>query len=398
MKILVRTRGIIDGTGTGYRAGAGLLIEDGRIIAVGDAGALQGECARVLDMSGYTIVPGFVDAHTHITIRPGEGDQHGQMAAPPVWQALRGVKNLRRIARSGVTSIRVMTEIHGIDVEFRDAVERGEMAGPRMLISTVGLTPTHGHAPSLPPVDGPDDLRKAVRRNIRNGADLIKIFCTGGVSSASGAPITASNYSREEIRAVVDEAHHAGRPVASHAHGGEGVDLCVEEGVDSIEHGALLTDRNIEKMSARGTWLVLTNSILFHPSGIERGDAGNPAIMAKVRQARHAVENTFERVRAAGLRFALGTDSMHGLFGFEIEWLVNRGVGAEDAIIAATRRGAEVLGIAGETGTLEPGKRADFVALRGNPLEDIRAVSDVAVVYRDGRLLVDEEGGIAGVD
>ena len=149
---------------------------------------------------------------------------------------------------------------------------------------------------------------------------------------------------------------------------------------------------------AIGEWVLLSFSIPALPSGGERGDAGAPAIMAKVRQARKAVEDTFERVKAAGLRFALGTDSMHGLFGFEIEWLVNHGVGAEDAIIAATRCGAEVLGIADEAGTLEPGKRADFVALRGNPLEDVRAVRDVAAVYKNGEPLVDEEGGIAGAD
>ncbi|HHV79430.1 MAG TPA: amidohydrolase family protein [Firmicutes bacterium] len=391
MRTLIRARGIVDGTGTGWREGLSLLIDEERIVRLGLASELRVEAQRELDFSNCTLVPGFVDAHTHITIRPGEGNQHGQLAAPPVWQAIRAVKNIRQMLQSGVTTIRVMTEKHRIDVEFKDAIERREMVGPRMRVSTVGLTATNGHAPSLPSVDGPDDLRKAVRRNLRAGADLIKIFCTGGVSSTFGMPITASSYSREEIRAVVEEAHRAGKPVASHAHGGEGVTLCVEEGVDSIEHGALLTEENIEKMAARNTWLVLTNAILFHPSGIERGDAHQPAIMSKVLQAREAMESTFERVKEAGIRFAVGTDSMHGLIGYEMEWLVKHGITPEQAIVAATRNGAQVLGLADQVGTLEPGKRADFVVLNGNPLKDIKAVYRVAAVFKDGQMVVPDQ-------
>jgi imidazolonepropionase-like amidohydrolase len=141
-------------------------------------------------------------------------------------------------------------------------------------------------------------------------------------------------------------------------------------------------------MAARGNWPVLTNSISFHPSGIEAGDAANPEILERVRRVRASVEHTFEEIRVSGLAFALGTDSMHGLFGYEMEWLVERGVEPEEAVVAATRRGAEVLHLENELGTLEPGKRADFVAVAGNPLEDIGAVRNVVAVARDGELLV----------
>lgn len=386
MSTLVSGEGLIDGTDGDYVAGLAVLMEGDRISEIGPAEELEGRASDRLLFEGATLLPGFVDAHSHITIRPGEGDQHGQLRRPAVWQALRGVTNLQRDLASGVTTMRVMGEEHGIDHEFKRAVDAGEVAGPRLLVSGRGLSPSHGHGSSLAGVDGPDDLRKAVRVNISAGADQIKIFATGGVSSRN-TPIDASNYTREEIRAVVDEAGRSGRTVAAHAHGGLGVDLCVEEGVHSIEHGALLNGENVKAMGERGTWLVLTNTILFHPEGIERGDATEPSIMAKVESARRAVEGSFELVAAAGLRFAMGTDSMHGLFAYEMCWAVERGVRAEDAIVAATRHGAEVLGLDADIGTLAPGKRADLVVLEGNPVADIEAARRPRAVIKDGRIV-----------
>jgi len=386
VKALVRGRGIIDGTGTGYLDGYGLLIEDRRILTAAPHEELEGRQDEVLDLGDAILLPGFVDAHTHITIRPGEGDQHGQLQAPPVWQALRGVENVRRMAHSGVTTARVMGEIAGIDVAFKNAIDGGEILGPRLRVAIRALSASNGHGAALGTADGPDGLRLAVRENLRDGADHIKIFVTGGVSS-TGADIDAYYYSGEEIRVVVQEAHRAGVTVAAHAHGGEGVDLCVEEGVDSIEHGGLLTLKNVEAMAARGTWLVLTNAIAFHPAGIESGDAGNSSIIDRMRKVRASIEEAFDRIKTSGLRFALGTDSMHGLFGYEMEWLVEHGVEPERAIIAATRNGAEVLRAADEIGTLETGKYADFTAVAGNPLEDIRAVYEVVAVAKEGRLL-----------
>lgn len=393
MKTLVRAQGIIDGTGRGFAAGHGLLLDGERILAAGPGDALESQAEQVIDLSDAVLVPGFVDAHSHITIRPWEGDQHGQLQGPAVWQALRGTANLRRDLRSGVTTMRVMAEEFDIDVHFKAAVARGDVPGPRLYICGRGLSPTHGHGAALQGVDGPDALRRAVRENLRRGADHIKIFATGGVSSTDTA-VDACNYTRQEIRAVVEEAHRSGRKVAAHAHGGAGVDWCVEEGVDSIEHGALLTPGNVELMQRHGTWLVVTNTILFHPDGIEGGDSGEPAIMAKVRAARAHAERSFAQALEAGLRFAVGTDSMHGYFPYELEWLVAHGVSPEAALIAGTRRGAEVMGIEAEVGTLQPGRRADFVALAGNPLEDFGSIRRIVAVFKDGRQAVDRDGRI----
>ncbi|OZM77978.1 amidohydrolase family protein [Pseudonocardia sp. MH-G8] len=382
--------GVVDPVRGAVDPGAGLLVEAGRIIAVGTAGNVRPAGAVTVDVGDAVLVPGFVDAHTHVTIRPGEGDQHQQLQAAPAWQAVRGVANLRRMLGSGVTTARIMTEEHDIDFEFRAAIERGEVAGPRLRVAGRGLSPPGRHGSGPAGVSGPADLRAAVRRIADKGADHIKIFTTGGVSS-TGTALTDSNYSGEEISAVVAEAAAAGLTVAAHAHGGAGVDLAVANGVRSIEHGALLTEQNVRAIADSGAWLVLTTTILFHPAGIEAGDAREPAILAKVRAARAAMERTAELVRAAGIRVALGTDSMHGLFGHELQWLVEHGWSPAEALTAATLHGAMVAGT-GDAGAFVPGRRADVVALGRDPLDDITAVFDVRAVFSAGHQVVDARG------
>lgn len=386
---LLRARGVIDGTGTGLCEGVAVLVAEGRILELGSAETLLPKADEVTDLGDTILLPGFINAHTHISIRPGEGDQHGQLGKPALWQALRGVSNVRKMLEAGVTSARIMGEKDGLDFAFRAAIAEGELLGPRLFVSGTALSASHGHGAALGVADGADEVRKQVRANLKRGADHIKLFVTGGVSSSDG-DIYAYHYSREEIAAAVEEAHRAGRKVAAHAHGGDGVTLCAETSVDSVEHGGLLTEANMSAMLKAGTWLVLTNTIAFHPAGIEQGDAADPSIIAKMKAVRDTIEATFERIKASGLRFALGTDSMHGLFGYELEWLVNHGVSPADAIVAATKHGAEVMGKAAELGTLEPGKRADIIALKCNPLVDIRAVYEVAAVMKQGQLVVNK--------
>jgi imidazolonepropionase-like amidohydrolase len=386
----VKCRGVIDGTAAGLRSGVGLLVVDGRVAAVTSVDDGTDQAGTVLDFGDEYLVPGFIDAHTHVTIRPGEGDQHGQLQGPAAWQAIRGVANLRSMLQSGVTTARIMTETHDIDFEFKARIASGEVTGPRLHVSGPGLSPPGGHGSAGAGVSGVEDLRAAVRRNAEKGADHIKMFTTGGVSS-TGTALDRSNYSAEEIAATIDEAGKYGLPVSAHAHGGPGAELAVDAGIHSIEHGALLSADIIAKMSSRGTWLVATNSILFHPTGIEQGDARDPTIMGKVTQARAAAKDSLRMARQAGLRVAVGTDSMHGLIGFEMEWLVRHGWSELEALMAATANGAAVLRDS-SCGTLEPGKRADFVLMERNPLEDITAVYGVDHVFRGGRQVANAEG------
>jgi imidazolonepropionase-like amidohydrolase len=391
-KTFFRAAGVFDGVTGRMERGVGLLIEGPRTVGVvNDPGD-----AEVVDLGEEVIAPGFVDAHTHVTIRPGEGDQHGQLVRPAVWQTIRGVANVAAMLRSGVTTARTMTEEHDIDFEFRDAIARGEVAGPRLLVSGPGMSPPGGHGSAAGGVAGVDDLRAGVRARAERGADHIKIFTTGGVSS-TGTSLAASQYSAEEIAAIVDEARAAGLVVSAHAHGGPGVSLAVRNGIHSIEHGALLDDENLALMRAADTWLTLTNSILFDPAGIEQGDAGEPDIIAKVMEARASVERGIHRVRENGIRIAFGTDSMHGHIGGEAQWAVAHGWSASEALLALTRNGGRLVGDA-SAGVLAPGSRADFVVLPRNPVEDISAVREVREVYRAGRRVVDRDGAVLAID
>ncbi len=388
-KTLYVGQALFDGATGRADPGVALLVENGSVTAVGPVEQLTSAEVTRRELDGV-IVPGFVDSHTHVTIRPGEGDQHGQLRKPVPWQTIRGVRNLARTLASGVTTARTMMERNDVDFEYRDAVARGEVLGPRLLVAGAGLSPPGGHGAGPDGVAGVGPLRDAVRERVAKGADHIKIFTTGGVSSADSS-LLQSNYTAEEIGAVVDEAAAAGISVGAHAHGGPGVDLAVQRGIHSIEHGAMLTRSSMEAMAERGTWLVLTNSILFHPDGIENGDAKSPPIMDKVLQARAFVEQHTQELRDSGVRIALGTDSMHGYFGFELQWLVAHGWTPAEALLAATSAGGALIGDP-YAGRLTAGGPADFVVLRRDPFADIDAVTEVEHVFRCGRELVGPAG------
>jgi imidazolonepropionase-like amidohydrolase len=301
---------------------------------------------------------------------------------PPVWQAIRGVRNLADMLSSGVTTARVMSEAHGIDFEFRDAVARGEVAGPRLLVSGFGLSPPGGHGSGEWGVAGPAALRAAVQERAARRADHIKVFMTGGVSSA-GSQLTESNYDRAECTAVVTAARQAGITVGAHALGGPGVDIALQAGIHSIEHGTMLTLPQLDTIERAGTWLVLTTSILFAPEAIESGDGQVPQIMDKLLSARSYMLGVVAGMRAVR-RLALGTDSMHGLFGREMKWLVAHGWTPSQALLAGTRNGGELISDP-RVGVLRPGSFADFVVVPADPLTDIDAVGMVSEVYRGGQ-------------
>jgi imidazolonepropionase-like amidohydrolase len=381
---VIRCGTLFDGTGADPLREAVVVVEGGRVAAAGAAAVTRiPGGATELDLRHRFVMPGLVDAHSHISLVPGRGDQLGQMREPPVPQALRAAANLRRDLAAGTTTLRVMAEEHYLDVEVRRAIEAGTIPGPRLLCATRGITASNGHGRALSAFDGVDEIRRGVRENFSRGADHVKIFATGGVSSAA-TTLTASGYSREEIRAAVEEAERVGKYAAAHAHGGPGLRLAVEEGVRTIEHGALATDDDIALMIDRQAWLVCTFGVLFHPTGIEQGDARRPQIMDKVAWARRVVEANFPRLLKSGVRFAVGTDSMHGLIGYELETLVRFGVSPRDALLAGTRWGAEACRVADDVGTLEPGKRADLVAVAGDPLTDPAALRRVDLVMKDG--------------
>lgn len=363
-----------------------MLIKGDRIEKIGTSNQL-GQIHKnieVIDLSSYYVLPGLIDTHTHLSIVPEEGNQLGQMRQEALWNVLRSIPNLSRSLRSGVTTQRIMGEEHFIDIYLKRAISAGYLDGPRLLVSGKQLVSSNGHGVALTTADGEQEIRKLVRQNLAMGADLIKIFVTGGVSSA-GTALDFFSYTPQEVAAAVEEAQRAGSYVAAHAHGGRGLDICIEEGVRTIEHGAFINSEQIERMKRQDMWLVGTFSILFHPEGIEKTDFTVPAIREKVLRAREVVAENWRRVIQSGLNIALGTDSMHGRIVFELEYLRSFGASDLQALQAVTLNAARACGIEEQLGTLEEGKIADFVAVLDNPLENIASLRSVAAVYIGGK-------------
>lgn len=383
--------------------GAAVVIRDGRVEASGTRAKVgQPEGMRVRDLGDATILPGLIDAHVHLS---SDGKTHGYraLAISVPRTAVRGVAMAGRTLRAGFTTVRSVGAPGWTDTALRDAIADGEVEGPRMLVSGPALGITGGHCDrNLLPAeyeirgdgvaDGPWDVRRRVRENVKYGADLIKFCATGGVLS-KGTRIGATQYTLEEMQALVDEAHTLGMKVAAHAHGTEGIKRAITAGVDSIEHASLLDEEGIELALQHGTALSMdiyvTESILT--SGEETGIL--PESLDKERQVGRAQRESFRRAHAAGVRIVFGTDAgvyPHGENGRQFSRMVDFGMTPLQAIQAATLHAAELLGLTDDVGSLAPGNYGDLVAVRGNPLEDVAQLERVAFVMQGGRVVHDE--------
>jgi imidazolonepropionase-like amidohydrolase len=380
MTVVIRCGTLFDGTGAEPVDRGELVVEDGKI----SAGPAP-EGAEVVDLGSAFVMPGLIDAHAHLSVVPGLGDQVAQLRQEPGRQALRVPDNLRRDLDAGTTTLRIMGEEDWLDVYTREAIAAGQLEGPNLVIATRPIAASNGHGRMKTGLDGVDAIRAGARENLFRGADFLKLFATGGVASGTG--LQNSQYSFEEMRAAVEEAERAGTYVAAHAHGGPGLTTAAKAGIRTIEHAAVASDDEVQAMLDAGCWLVGTFSILFHPDGIELGDGGNPLIMRNLELARERVSERMEHILGSGLHLALGTDSMHGLMAYEVQTAVRFGVSPLEALLAATARSAEALCIESRTGTLEPGKDADVIALDGNPLEDLTALERVVFVMKGGARL-----------
>ncbi len=377
MTLAIKSSILIDSTGKEPIQDGILLIKGDRIVDVGGPREVRIPAqAEILDLSDQTLLPGLIDVHGHISLPP-------QLRSPDPVRALWITRNLRRYLKSGVTTVRVVGEFNFLDVYCKRAVEAGIIPGPRLLVSGIPLDSSSGHGLGVT-VDGVEAVRKAVRENIKGGADLIKIFVTPSLTAVDAQP-TDHYYSQEEIAMAVEEAHRAGRRVAAHAHGGPGLRYCLEAGVDTIEHGAYITPADIELFVDKGAWLVCTYGTLYHKDGLEKTRFHDEVAKAKILQARTETPERFRWAYEAGVKYTVGTDNLIGLLAFELECLVKFGVPPMEAIVAATRRAAEACGVENRAGTLEAGKLADCISVKGSPLQDIRVLHEVGLVMKGGR-------------
>ena len=371
-----------------------------RVIPASEAALPHG--ANVIDLSGATVLPGLIDAHDHIT---GDHRFHGYRALSisVPRQTLYGVLGARKTLAAGFTTVRNVGASGYADVALRDAINDGEILGPRMLVSGPALGITGGHCDNnlLPAeynhraqgvADGPWAARAKVREIIKYGADLIKFCATGGVLS-KGDDVGVLQYTLEEMQAIVAEAHKLGRKVAAHAHGAEGIKTAILAGVDSIEHASLIDDEGIRLARERGTFLVM--DIYNDTFILEHGAAVGilPESLEKERQIGQAQRDNFRRAHQAGVRIAFGTDGAvypHGDNAKQFAYMVEYGMTPLEAIQAATIHAAELLGWADRVGALEPGKFADLIAVEGDPLADVTLLERVRLVMKGGKVARDD--------
>ncbi len=392
-RILFKGATLIDGTGKEPVENAFLLVEEDRIAATGiSAENLVGEYDEVRDLSGKYLMPGMMNCHTHVVMEPVADMQSFARNQTSVTHAVRGVANLQKLLRSGTTFIRDMGSPFAVDLGLKKCMKEGVFKGPDMFCSGKMITMTGGHGWMFGrEADGPDDVRKAAREQLRAGADVIKIMATGGVLTPGVEP-GSPQFTEEEIRAAVEEAHKAGKKTATHAQGTTGIKNAIRAGIDSIEHGCIMDDEAIEMMLERGTCFVPTLAAVFQiiDNGVE---AGIPeyAVEKCTRIFDHHLES-FRKARQVGVKIACGTDASTPFNGFdktalELVLMTRAGMGNMEAIVSATRVSAELIGCDEEYGTLEKGKFADFLILDKDPLADISTLLEVGSVYKKGELV-----------
>ncbi len=402
--IVLKAAHLFDSTGTQLRDGSVVVVRAGRIVSVGSAADVPAG-ARVIDLGDATLLPGFIDAHTHLTMQLEKDYYHGRyddIMRFPAEQALYAALYAKRTLEAGFTTVRNVGAADFVDISLRNAINAGVTEGPRMLTVGHGIGSPGGHFDGVayPPdrvqvkgpiegiCSGPESCREAVRYQMKWGADAIKIAASGGVLSETD-PVDVPQLTLDEMRAIVSEAHAWKRKVAAHCHGDAAARLAIEAGVDSIEHGSFLKEDTLKLMKAKGVYLVPTRITVLWVK--KEADTFPPKIRAKALAAAAAHGDMFKAALRIGVPIALGTDAgvyPHGLNAGEFGDYTDLGMSPAAALLAGTREAAKLLGVEADVGTLEAGKVADIVAVPGNALTDIRATEHPLLVMHLGKIVV----------
>jgi imidazolonepropionase-like amidohydrolase len=400
-KTILRGARLVDVDAGRLLTPASVLVEGEHITDVGVARPPRD--ADVVDLGDVTLLPGLMDMEINLMMGGPAGPMHA-VQDDPAFRTLRAVVNARTTLLAGFTTVRnlglfVPTGGLLLDVALMRAIDAGWVDGPRVVPAGHAITPTGGHldptmfqglAPHIMPLsveegicDGVEQVRRGVRYQIKYGAQVIKVCASGGVMSLTGSP-GAQHFSDEELRAIVDEAHRRGIRVAAHAHGDQGIRAGVEAGIDCIEHGSLMSEKTMELMIQRGTFLVATS---YLAEGLDVSRV-HPLLRAKAQEVFPQAKANLRRAIKAGLKIACGTDAPaipHGQNAKELWALVDRGMTPADAIRAATIVSADLIGV-NDRGRIKPGQLADLIAVPGNPLDDIEVTQDVRFVMKGGRI------------
>ena len=403
--IVLKAARLFDGTSDKLVTPGVVVVTGGKITAVGSDAAVPAG-ARVVELGDATLLPGLIDAHVHLT---GEASENwyrdfanGILQLPPE-KALLAIPYAKRTLEAGFTTVRNVGADDYIDIGLRNAIAAGVVPGPRMLTAAhaIGSTGGHGDGPPadpnlIPPFgplegvcNGPDECRAAVRNQVKYGADVIKVMPSGGVLSLTD-PVDNPQLTAAEMEAIVGEAHAWGRKVAAHCHGDAAARVAIEAGVDSIEHGSFLKPETLSLMKRKGVYLVPT--LLAGETVGKKLASFPPAIASKAKAALAGRTEMFRNALRIGVPIAFGTDSAvspHGDNGQELALMTGLGMTPAAALRSATSAAADLLGIADTVGTLQKGKTADVIAVRGNPLADIHVAEKPVLVMKEGKLYVE---------